>query len=216
MDLLKKIVISLLDIRTTKMLLGFRFSGYLFDQGWFQSLKSRSPVDSKFQPLPWVTYSFIDFIQERLNKELNLFEYGSGQSTHYYSRYVKKVWSAEHDLDWFSKVKEKMPFNAELIYTSLEGSGDKYAESITIPNKKFDVVIVDGRKRNLCLKTAVNFLSPHGVLVLDDSERRDYIEGVQFLLKLGFRKIDFFGVSPGLFYKKSTTVFYRNDNCLNI
>jgi hypothetical protein len=51
---------------------------------------------------------------------------------------------------------------------------------------------------------------------LDDSERDAYDEAVSFLLSNNFKKIDFWGISPGLFYKKSTTIFYKKKNCLDI
>jgi hypothetical protein len=35
-------------------------------------------------------------------------------------------------------------------------------------------------------------------------------------LNNNFQKIDFFGIFLGLMYKKSTTILYRNNNCLDI
>jgi hypothetical protein len=52
-----------------------------------------------------------------------------------------------------------------------------------------------------------------GVLVLDDSEREEYRPGLEALQRAGFKSIAFWGISPGEFYNKSTTVFYRPDNC---
>ena len=43
------------------------------------------PIDKNSNPLPWVTYGFIDFISERLNKSIDVFEYGSGNSTLWYA-----------------------------------------------------------------------------------------------------------------------------------
>jgi hypothetical protein len=54
------------------------------------------------------------------------------------------------------------------------------------------------------------------VIVLDDSEREFYKEGINFLKHNGYKELSFSGISPGLFYRKSTSVFYRPDNCLSI
>jgi hypothetical protein len=52
--------------------------------------------------------------------------------------------------------------------------------------------------------------------VLDDSERDFYAPGIAFLKKQGFKELAFSGISPGLFYYKTTSVFYKIDNCLGI
>ena len=83
-------------------------------------------------------------------------------------------------------------------------------------DKKFDIVIVDGRDRVNCVKNAVNSIKVDGVIVLDDSERESYKAGIDFLLNKNFKKIDFWGISPGLFYKKNTSIFYKVNNCIGI
>ncbi|MGZ3778662.1 MAG: FkbM family methyltransferase, partial [Mucilaginibacter sp.] len=82
--------------------------------------------------------------------------------------------------------------------------------------ESFDIIIVDGRDRVNCCKQAVDALSPTGVIVLDDSEREFYREAVDFLLKKRFKQLAFTGISPGLFYRKATSVFYKDVNCLEI
>jgi spermidine synthase len=82
--------------------------------------------------------------------------------------------------------------------------------------KKFDVIIIDGRDRVNCCKQALAALSKSGVVVLDDSERDFYAPGITFLKKQGFKELVFSGISPGLFYYKTTSVFYKADNCLGI
>lgn len=93
------------------------------------------------------------------------------------------------------------------------GNYSKFSSNL---NKKFDVIIVDGRDRVNCVKNAIKNLKESGVIVLDDSERESYKEGIDFILSHGFKKIDFCGISPGLFYKKNTTIFYKTVNCLEI
>ena len=198
-----------------KMLLSFNHKGYLHDIGWFNAFKSKSPVDGEGHPIPWVTYSFIDFIKERIKKQHTVFEFGSGNSTFFYAKYAGIVVSVEHDKEWYDKIVSDKPENAEMIYCELVRGGD-YCHMPVKLGEKFDIIIVDGRDRVNCCKQAVDALSPAGVVVLDDTERDFYKEGVDFLLKKGFKKLTFTGISPGLFYRKATSVFYKDGNCLDI
>ena len=197
------------------MLLSFNHKGYLWDIGWFKCFDTKAPVDGDGDPIPWVTYSFIDFIKDRLKKHHTIFEFGSGNSTYFYAKYAGIVVSVEHDKEWFDKIVSTKPENAELIYCELVRDGDYCRVPLKL-EENFDIIIVDGRDRVNCCKQAVNSVSEKGVIVLDDSERPDYREGISFLINKGFKEMAFTGISPGLFYRKATSVFYRPDNCLNI
>ncbi len=83
-------------------------------------------------------------------------------------------------------------------------------------NEKFDIIIVDGRDRVNCCYHSISALSDKGVVVLDDSERTKYNDARIFFNKEGFKELSFSGISPGLFYRKSTSVFYKPENCLGI
>jgi hypothetical protein len=198
-----------------KTLLSFYEYGYLYEVGWFKSYSNKKPVDSQDRPIPWVTYSFIDFITGRLNKTMSLLEYGSGNSTLFYGERVKKVVAVENDLEWFNMISKSMPSNVEMKYIELVRGADYCKYGSQFPGA-FDIVIVDGRDRVNCLKNSIGALSDRGVMVLDDSERGEYQDGTRFMLDKGFKKIDFWGVAPGVFNRKSTTVFYRPGNCLDI
>jgi hypothetical protein len=198
-----------------KALLSFGHKGYLSSIGWFRAFDQKKAIDADGNDLPWVTYSFIDFIKPRLNKELRIFEYGSGSSTLFYAKRVGKVVSVEHDKDWYSKILSLKPSNAEMIFTELQTDG-AYSKKAASLGEQFDVIIVDGRDRVNCCKHSVAALSPEGVLVLDDSERPDYEKARTYLKEKGFKELSFSGISPGLFYLKATSVFYKAQNCLSI
>jgi len=198
-----------------RTLLSFNEKGYLDEIGWFKAFETQTPVDQDNNPIPWVTYSFIDFIKERLNPQLTVFEFGSGSSTYFYAKNAGIVVSVEHDKEWYDKIISTKPENAEMIYCELVTNGE-YCRMPVKLEETFDVIIVDGRDRVNCCKQAVNALSESGVIVLDDSERERYNEGINFLINKGFKHLSFSGISPGLFYNKATSVFYKPDNCLNL
>lgn len=211
----KKAIKVIFNIKMFKMLISMNTSGYLKEIGWINSFNALMPMDRNSNPLPWVTYGFIDFITDRLKPNMDVFEYGSGNSTLWYAMKVNSVASVEHDLNWFNSIKSKIPVNARINYQELI-YGEDYSSYVKNFENKFDIIIVDGRDRVNCIRHAIASLKDDGILVLDDSERAEYIKGVDFLLNHNFKKIDFWGISPGLFYRKNTTIFYKNNNCLGI
>lgn len=206
---------SLINPARIKTLLSFGIKGYLSEIGWFKSFETKSPVGRNSEPIPWVTYSFIDFIAERIHDDHTVFEFGSGNSTFYYAERAKKVVSVEHDKAWYDRISASKPLNSEMIFCELhiDGNYSKMPESLGL---KFDLIIVDGRDRANCCYHSLSALSEKGVVVLDDSERENYAEAISFFKKEGFRELSFSGISPGLFYRKSTSVFYKDNNCLGI
>ena len=215
MSTLKALTTLIAKPHRLKALLSYGHKGYLNSIGWFTAFDKKQAVDGKGNALPWVTYSFIDFINCRIEKTHHIFEYGSGNSTLFYAERAGTVTAVEHDKGWFDKVKNSSPANAEMIFCHLERDGE-YAKKATLLDKKFDIIIVDGRDRVNCCKYSVDALSANGVLVLDDSERRTYHQARIFMQEQGFKEISFSGISPGLFYEKATSVFYKADNCLGI
>ncbi|MGO4878364.1 FkbM family methyltransferase [Pedobacter psychrotolerans] len=215
MSTLKALAVLLAKPNRLKALLSYGHKGYLNSIGWFTAFDQKQAVDGKGRALPWVTYSFIDFIKERITKSQHIFEYGSGSSTIFYAERAGKVTSVEHDKGWFDKVKGTSPANAEMIFCELHRDGE-YARKATLLDKKFNIIIVDGRDRVNCCKYSLDALSPDGVIILDDSERKVYQPARELLQENGFKEISFSGISPGLFYEKATSVFYKSNNCLGI
>lgn len=198
-----------------KALLSFNHKGYLYEIGWFNSFKAKAPLDINGEPIPWVTYPFIDLINERIKKEHAVFEFGSGNSTFYYAKHAGIVVSVEHDKTWYERIVKNKPDNSEIIFCELVRDGD-YCRMPVKLEEKFDIIIIDGRDRVNCCKHAIDALTPSGVIVLDNSERESYKAGIDFLIKSGFKHLAFSGIVPGLFYRVTTSLFYKEGNCLGI
>tara|TARA_B110000090_G_C13393570_1_gene450382 strand:+ start:2662 stop:3372 length:711 start_codon:yes stop_codon:yes gene_type:complete len=211
----KNNILELILDNSEKEALSHVNSGFLFEKGWWESWKTKAPIDLNNNPLPWVTYSFIDFIKDRFKKDMIMFEYGSGNSTFYYSKKVKEVHTVEHDLGWFMKLEKAMPSNVSIKHTKLEYGGD-YAKSSLNSGVKYDIVIVDGRDRVNCMINSLNAIKKNGVFILDDSERIAYKKGINELYNNGYKSIDLWGISPGLHYHKCTSIYYKNENILGI
>lgn len=204
-----------LDRKTFSALLSQIHSGYLKDEGWFNSFNQCIPLDKNGEPIPWTTYPYIDFIGQRLNNRLRLFEFGSGNSSLYYAKYVGEVVSVEHNLEWFHKIKKKIPGNVSINYKEFEENGE-YSRISSFSNQLFHIIIIDGLDRNNCIYNSKVNLTDDGVMILDDSEREEYQEAIQFLRSSEFKQIDFWGIAPCVLFKKCTSIFYREKNCLGI
>lgn len=190
-------------------------NSYLHQTGWLRSLREEKPVDKNGAELPWMNFSVVAFLQDRLTKELELFEFGSGHSTLFFARLVKNVTSVECDEAWFKILKAKLPANAEL-WLEPANTDAGYCRAVHRQGRKYDVVIVDGTDRVNCLKQGLEALSDRGVMILDDSRREIYAEGISHVKARGFLALFFEGLKPSGTGTERTTIFYRRENCLGI
>lgn len=188
---------------------------YLYSTGWMQSLKELKPIDKSGNPIPWMNIPTIGFMEERLTQDLNLFEFGSGYSTCFFARKVRNVTSVEHDEKWFHIVKSLIPDNVTLIFKEKDNDGD-YCRTISSTGDKYDVVIVDGIDRVNCIKHCISALSERAIILLDDSMRDEYKEGIDFVKGKGFNTLNLEGLLPMAGVHASATIFYRKGNCLMI
>ena len=128
-------------------------------------------------------------------------EYGSGRSTVFFAKRLKKLVSIEHYPEWYQKVDKMLlarginnveylliPKNADLetndnteeFHKSLTGEEERpeyaaYANKVLeFDDDYFDFVLIDGRSRVNCGINAIPKLKPGGMFVLDNSERARY------------------------------------------
>jgi hypothetical protein len=189
--------------------------GYLNQQGWLKSFQSGQPTDRLGNPIPWMTYPFLEFLEPRIQKPMVIFEYGSGNSTLWWAKHVAWVISCEHDLQWYSTLKPKLPNNVELHHIHLV-RGETYCQKIAEYDNKFDMIVIDGRDRVNCAINSMQALKEEGVIIWDNSDRDIYQAGYQFLAEQNFKRLDFRGMGPINPEAWCTSVFYRTKNCLDL
>jgi hypothetical protein len=188
---------------------------YLHTTGWMLSLKENKPVNQAGDPIPWMNYPVISLLEERLTNDLNLFEYGSGYSTLFYAKRVRKVTSVEYDQKWFQVVNSQVPNNVTIIYRKKDVDGD-YCRAIASTGEQYDVVIVDGRDRMNCVKQSLLRISPYGVILLDDSQLEKYQSAIVMAREMGFKTLHLEGLKATGHKMERTTIYYRQQNCLGI
>ncbi len=190
-------------------------TSYLKKTGWFESFRKGLPSDSLNRPLPWYTYSAIEFLSERTNKNMKIFEFGCGNSTLWWSKRAGHVTSCEHDADWFRRLRALCPENVRLIHRDIS-AGSSYAEAARHCGPCFDIIIIDGILRLECAFCAPDALGKSGVVIWDNNYQKEYEEGYDFLRSKGFKNIDFVGFGPVNTFGWRTTVFYKEGNCLGL
>lgn len=129
-------------------------------------------------------------------------------------KYDQKIKSIQ--LDKTSKLTKKFykTFfkNSQQINLYLDENAmqdDDYQNFCNYFLEKFDIIIIDSKKRFACAKQAIDSLKSDGIIILDDSQRSNYQKIFQYFEQLNFKKIDFFGIAPGQLSLKNTTIFYK-------
>jgi predicted O-methyltransferase YrrM len=175
---------------------------------------------------------------------MSVFEYGSGGSTLFFARKIRRLVSVEHDKYWYGQVSSALSrkgfSNCEYIlhepnsnnlredpaydfksYTSTiqiyKGMTFRnYVKSIDkYPNGSFDLVFVDGRARSSCIPHCVNKVKPGGFLMLDNSNRLEYMDAISLLAD--YKRTDFSGIGPYSLYGWQTSLWQIEsvDNIFN-
>jgi hypothetical protein len=85
-----------------------------------------------------------------------------------------------------------------------------YASQLTArPCGYFDIIVVDGMARLLTGYLAAQFLSENGYIILDNSDRWRYNDLQRYLIRMGFGRVDFWGVGPVNDYPWCTSFFSK-------
>jgi hypothetical protein len=152
--------------------------------------------------LPWWTYGAIEevdrFLAAREGKA-RVFEFGAGASTLWLAERAGEIHSVEHDLAFVEMLEPRLkplenvhlrPVAAVPIEGDAGPAGDApltsgragyegqdftdYVAAIDAVGGPFDLIIVDGRARDACLRAAVPHLADDGVILFDNAGRDRY------------------------------------------
>jgi predicted O-methyltransferase YrrM len=129
--------------------------------------------------LPWYTKPCLDEIMSLDFKNWDVFEWGGGCSTVWYSQNCNHVDTLEHSPEWAGEIvnylneNKKTNFSMKVIEVppsanSFHANQEEYLSYIKTLNKKWDCIIVDGSYRNDALKISENFLKPNGIIIFDN------------------------------------------------
>jgi hypothetical protein len=127
---------------------------------------------------PWLTKDANNYLIKHLTPEMAGLEFGSGRSTVFLAKRLKKLVSIESSKKWYSKVGTMLQTqnikNVDYRFVSnneLDPMRNDYpAVADEFNDNYFDFILVDGSKRrDLCTLKAVRKLKQGGILVLDNA-----------------------------------------------
>jgi tetratricopeptide (TPR) repeat protein len=157
------------------------------DYGGLRAATAGVPMGGDGQPVPLYTFPAIEFLDQLVMDDKTVLEFGSGQSTLFYSRRVKHVVALENNMQWVTKVRKNMldqdARNVEVVDASLGKDSATWrgayewvgnmADALTgsrWADAKFDIIAVDGLgNRLLMAEAALERLAPSGLIVLDNT-----------------------------------------------
>src|SRR6478672_6746984 len=82
--------------------------------GFNLTQQQQKPVNKNGDPIPWYTYPAIEYLEQFDFRKKNIFEWGSGNSSLYFSKKANKVTSIEHDKNWYDIVSTQLQQNQKL------------------------------------------------------------------------------------------------------
>lgn len=192
----------------------------------------RSPLDDA---QPWIQFGARDYVVSKLRSSARVLEFGSGGSTLFWLSLGASVTSVEHDPAWGSSVREQVirffgeECRAEIRVVppdrasspaagqsiSATSTDPRYAEmsfdhyvraAEDLPKGSVDLLVVDGRARSVSLTMNLDKVRTDGMVLLDNSDRLEYQEAMEYVTALGWQWHHFDGPVPYLMHFSRTSV----------
>lgn len=188
---------------------------YQNKQSWINSSFSGLSQDENGDFVPWMSFDAIKFLKENITENSHIFEFGSGASTLFFSKKTDHLISIESNKKWLEIISSKLPKNAKnKIFLNENALDDDnyqlFAKNYAIKNnQKFDLIVIDSLKRFQCAINSINAISKNGIILLDDSERKNYRKIFDFFKENGFKEQNFPGLAPGQLRLKNSTIFFK-------
>lgn len=146
---------------------------------WYFIYERRHPEE------PFVAPAAIRFLDAALPRGGIGLEWGSGRSTRWFARRLRRLVAVEHDTTWYNDVREQLERaaldNVDYRLIPLEHSIDeptrplydpmpRYVSFVDeFPDGHFDFIEVDGHYRQACVVKGLPKLKPGGLLLVDDT-----------------------------------------------
>ena len=181
-----------------------------FGYGHFESVRRYASIDGNGNPVPWYTYPAIEFLKQFDFSAASVFEYGSGNSTIFWSSRAARVVSVEDEEEWVEQLRPRLPPNCTFLY---EHDLRRYPDAIRTSPGPFDVIVVDGparaRTRMKCAQAALPHLKPGGLIILDNS---DWVPETAAVLRAAdLLQVDMSGFAPIAAQTQTTSFFFHRD-----
>jgi len=120
--------------------------------------------------MPWLGYRAIRSLDRLIKKDWQVLEYGSGMSSLWLAGRCRWLVSVEHDQAWSRFLREELARRGagNVDYQVL--TEERYPEMGSYPDHSFDLVLIDGIRRDEAAGTALRKVKPGGYIYLDNSD----------------------------------------------
>ncbi len=130
---------------------------------------------------PWFTHPCLEVIKKWDLSDKVIMEWGGGASTVWWALKSKKVYSVDHNIEWFDRMSQELyerglnsKYLMNLINTS-EGDQSENRDAYVkcYHNTLFNICVVDGVHRYECAEYAVKVLKPEILII--DNHQQDFV-----------------------------------------
>jgi hypothetical protein len=176
----------------------------LFGYGQWKTCFTHKSTDADGDPVPWFTYPAIEYLEGINLSEMAVFEFGSGNSTRYWSKRARSVVAVEDDRSWADMVQVDQGRNMHLVFAE---SNEEYTAAISLNDETYDVIVIDGTDRLGCAYAISGWLRDGGFVILDDAD--EHAEAAAVLRSYNLIEVDFSGFAAVISYTKTTSFFFH-------
>lgn len=132
---------------------------------------------------PWITPGSVRFCEQVLTKQMIGLEWGSGRSTRWFGKRLKRLVSIEHDPSWFSRVSKELGSESQIDLRLIPLDHDLKEPTLAVypetpryvrvveefADKSLDFVVIDGHYRQACVLAVLSKVKPGGFLLIDNT-----------------------------------------------
>lgn len=157
---------------------------------------------------PWLSYAAIDWLEANIRPNWKVLEYGLGSSSLWWAEHVGALTIIEHDPLWIERLGDRLPSWVQLVFIDQADPlyRDYAVQEMAAGAPAWDVISVDGKRRNSVIKRAAKAVQPGGLLLFDDSQKVRYAKPLAKLVRRGFEALDFWDAKPLQSYTGKTTI----------
>jgi predicted O-methyltransferase YrrM len=125
---------------------------------------------------PWLGYRAVKRLDELIEADWRILEFGSGMSTSWFARRCAFVLSLETDDRWYASVRARLEraglenVDCRLCSTTADGGPDYSSAVSDSRDSAFDLALVDGSRRDLAMEVALALVKPGGYVFLDNTD----------------------------------------------
>ena len=178
-----------------------------------RTIDNQTCTDKNGRPIPWYTYPAIEYLDQFDYTGKKIFEFGCGNSSKFWAERAAQVVSVEDNPTWFTRWQQELTAPNQQVL--LRNEDETYEGAILETETRYDVIIIDGKRREKCCAAALARLADGGLIVLDDSDRintsTEYQKAVDILRRADLLQVDFYGFCPMNNYTKTTSVFFKRN-----